>query len=256
MSGTRLAAGVALLLAAAASGADRPVTTFPPAFDSAEWTALLSKYVDGRGLVDYAAWKADAADRRRLAAYLGRFGARGEREAMTDAGRIAVLVNAYNAFIVETILAHYPVDSIRSIPGAFTAKEHRIGGVRYSLDEIEHTAVRLGGYRVHATIVCASRSCPPLDRRAYEASDLFAHADARMEAWMARPDLYRFDPEADVVRLPKYFDWYRSDFEKEGIPAVLARHAPARHRAWLSRGRFRTAFLDYDWSLNAPLPPR
>jgi uncharacterized protein DUF547 len=244
------------LAAGALAHAERPVTTFPPAFDSGEWTSLLERYVDGRGLVDYARWKASGADRGRLETYLSRFAGGPGSGVLTDAGKIAILINAYNAFIVATILDHYPVESIRSIPGAFTTADHPIGGQRYSLDEIEHTAVRLGGYRVHATIVCASRSCPPLDRRAYEASDLFAHAGARMEAWMARPDLYQFDPDANLVRLPKYFDWYRADFEKEGVPVVLARHAPARYRAWLALGRFRTAFLDYDWSLNAPPSPR
>ncbi len=207
-------------------------------------------------MVAYARWKADAADRRNLAAYLARFAAPGKEGIAADDRKIAILINAYNAFIIETVLGRYPVDGIRSIPGAFTAEVHSIGGGRYSLDEIEHTAVRLGGYRMHATMVCASRSCPPLDRRAYEAADVMDHANARMEAWMARPDLYRFEPEKNRASVPKYFDWYRADFEKAGISAVLAKHGPANFRAWLSRGNFRLAYLDYDWSLNAQEPPR
>ena len=242
------------LLGAAGGRAETPVTTFPSEIPPTEWTALLEKYVDSRGLVGYARWKADAADRRRLAAYAGRLGERGG--ALSGDAKLAILINAYNAFIIETVLDRYPVDSIRSIGDAFTARTHRIGGALHSLDEIEHTAIGLGGYRAHAAMVCASRSCPPLDRRAWEASDLPAHLDARMRAWMARPDLWTFEPDRKTVRAPKYLDWYRADFEKAGIARMLAAYGPPRHRDWLARGDFRVVYLDYDWGLNDQAPPR
>ncbi|MGH9441112.1 MAG: DUF547 domain-containing protein [Thermoanaerobaculia bacterium] len=228
--------------------AEKPITSFPLPLDSGGWTRLLRKNVDDRGLVDYSAWKSSREDLQALDAYLEKFASPGGRP--SPAEKIALLINAYNAFIVRTVLDHFPTDSIRSIPGAFTSKTHALGGRRCSLDEIEHTAVALGGYRVHATIVCASKSCPPLDRRAYEASDLVTHEEDRMRAWMARSDLYRFEPAKNVAWLPKYFVWYRSDFEKEGIPAVLSAYAPGQYRRWLAAGGFRIEYLDYDWALN------
>jgi hypothetical protein len=71
-----------------------------------------------------------------------------------------------------------------------------------------------------------------------------------MRAWMARSDLYRFEPAKNTAFLPRYFDWYRADFEGAGVARVLAAYAPERYREWLSRGAFRVEFLDYDWSLN------
>ena len=239
----------AFFLRAAVAGAEKTVSSFPSPFDASEWTSLLAKYVDARGLVAYGRWKSDAGDRRRLSEFLARLGRPGGASLETDQ-RIAILVNAYNAFIIEAVLDRYPVESIRAIPGAFTDEIHPSGGQRYSLDEIEHAAVRLGGYRVHATMVCASRSCPPLDRRAFMASDLSAHEDERMRAWMARGDLYRFDPETNTIFVPKYFEWYKSDFEKEGVARILAAFAPKRYRGWIEGGGFRLAYLDYDWSLN------
>jgi len=244
------ALGGALALAASgALGAEKPVTTYPAAVDSAPWGALLSRYVDAGGLVSYARWKADAADRGRLAGYLAQFAVRSSAP-LRDEEKVAILINAYNAFIVADVLDRYPVEGVRSIPGVFTMESHPIGGGRYSLDEIEHTAVRLGGYRVHAALVCASRSCPPLDQRPYAAADLAAHEEERMRAWMARNDLYRFEPSKNTAFLPRYFDWYRADFEGAGVARVLAAYAPQRYREWLSRGAFRVEFLDYDWSLN------
>ena len=241
--------GVLALAFAGVLCAEKTVTTFPVPPDSAPWGALLSKYVDAGGRVSYATWKADAGDRGRLAGYLARL-APGSSAPLADPEKIAILINAYNAFIIADVLDRYPVDGIRSVPGAFTAESHAIGGGLYSLDEIEHTAVRLGGYRVHAALVCASRSCPPLDRRPWAAADLAAHEEERMRAWMARSDLYRFEPEKNTVFLPRYFDWYRADFDAAGVARVLAAHAPERYREWLSRGAFRVEFLDYDWRLN------
>lgn len=242
-------AGVLVLAVPGVLGAEKPVTTYPAPVDSAPWGALLSKYVDAGGLVSYARWKADAGDRGRLAGYLAQL-APASSAPLADADKIAILINAYNAFIIADVLDRYPVDGVRSIPGAFTAESHAIGGGRYSLDEIEHTAVRLGGYRVHAALVCASRSCPPLDRRPYAGADLAAHEEERMRAWMSRTDLYRFEPAKNTVFLPRYFDWYRADFDAAGVARVLATYAPERYREWLARGAFRVEFLDYDWRLN------
>jgi hypothetical protein len=204
--------------------------------------------VDDRGNVAYSKWKSTAEDSRALDHYLAAFSANGWDSSPN--ARVATLVNAYNAFIVRAVLDHYPVDSVRSIPGVFTSAVHPFGGRTVSLDDIEHTAVAIGGYRVHALIVCASRSCPPLDRRPVDARTLPAREIERMRAWISRPELYRFEPERNTVRLPKYFDWYRSDFAKEGIPAVLAADAPDQYRRWLAAGGFRIEYLDYDWALN------
>lgn len=239
---------VSFLLATPLLGAEHPVTSFPPPFDSSDWTRLLEKHVDDRGLVSYASWKKNAADSRALDVYLAKFAAPGGSPSADE--KVALLANAYNAFIARTILEHYPIAGIRSIPGAFTAESHGIGGEKYSLDEIEHTAVALGGYRVHAILVCASKSCPPLDRRAYSAEGLSAREDDRLRAWMSRSDLYRFEPEKNLAKLPMYFDWYRADFEKPGVVKVLSAYAPSRYRAWLARGGFRIEYMDYDWTLN------
>ncbi len=243
-----LAALAGVALPAAPVGAENPVVSFPPGSSSAEWTALLAKYVDERGLVSYGKWKNDGGDRRRLAAVLTAAGEAGP-EPSRDA-KLALLFNAYNAFIVETVLDRYPVDSIRSIPGAFTAESHPFGGRRCSLDEIEHAAVALGGYRAHAAMVCASRSCPPLDRRAFDPDGLPARLDERMRVWLSRSDLWRFEPAENLVRAPRYLDWYRADFERAGVARVLSTYAPAEYRPWLARGGFRVEYLDYDWSLN------
>lgn len=55
---------------------------------------------------------------------------------------------------------------------------------------IEHKTLRpLAGYRVHATLVCAARSCPPLSRDAFREDILDKQLEEAMRRWLARADL-------------------------------------------------------------------
>jgi len=221
----------------------------PAHIDHQPFTALLARYVDARGLVDYAGWRDSGTDRAALRQYLAAFDRGGPRATGDD--RSASLINAYNAFTLSLILDHFPVRSIRAIPDAWSAKRHAVDGQQVSLDEIEHDALRpLAGYRVHAALVCAARSCPPLRRAAFTAAGLDRELDDAMAAWLARDDLNRFVPAEHRVELSRIFDWYRADFEKAGgLKAVLGRFAPVRYRA-LFESEFRIGYLPYDWGLN------
>jgi hypothetical protein len=223
--------------------------SLPAGVDHAEWDRLLGEYVDERGLVDYGRWKANAADRGALASYLARFSAAGraaEGQELAASG-----INAYNAFTVGWILDNYPTGSIRSLKDSFTARRHAVGGAKVSLDDIEHRTLRtLVGYRVHAALVCAARSCPPLRREAWRAQGLDAQLDAAMARWLAREDLNRFDPEEGRIRVSKIFDWFEDDFDRAGgVIAVLQKHGPASARETIALIDD-VKYLDYDWSLN------
>lgn len=222
----------------------------PAGIDHTPWDRLLRKYVDGSGLVDYPAWKASGEDRGVLNDYLARFApaaapARGEE-------RAASLINAYNAFTISWMVGQYPVASIRATPKPFDGRRHEIGGRKVSLDDIEHGALRPEyGFRIHAAISCASRSCPPLAARAWEAESLDVRLDAGMRTWLAREDLNRFQPDRRKADLSAIFKWFAGDFEKAGgVRQVLARYAPEADRASLATGDYSIGYLAYDWGLN------
>jgi hypothetical protein len=238
-----------LVLAACRFGAAEPVA-IPAGVDPAPWDRLLKAYVDERGLVDYRAWKASAADRKALADYLARFAAAPTPPAAGD-GRSAGLVDLYNATVVSWVLDHYPIDSIRSTPDPFGGRRHTVGGRTVSLDDIEHESLRpLVGFRVHAALVCGARSCPPLSRDAHRAGGFGQQLDAAMRRWLARDDLNHFDP-AGRASLSSIFKWYRADFEKAGgIAKVLEAFGPEAARKAARSPGFRIEILDYDWKLN------
>jgi hypothetical protein len=219
--------------------------------DHSEWSRLLAKYVDERGLVDYARWKTTPADLEALRAYLARIAAP-PKPAASGNDLAASLINAYNALTIGWVLENFPIESIRSTDDPFGKRRHRVGGEVVSLDDIEHGTVRpLVGYRVHAALVCAARSCPPLRRSAFEAARLEEQLDSAMRTWLARDDLNRVRPVENRIQVSSIFRWFAEDFEKVGgVRAVLQRDPTPEVARRLADPRLEIRYLPYEWGLN------
>src|SRR5438552_7343587 len=179
-----------------------------------EYDRLLKKYVNEQGLVNYGGWKATQADISALDDYLKQFAAKIDTPAQGNE-RAASLVNVYNAFVLRWILSNYPTESIWQLKDSFSGKRNEIGGRKVSLNDIEHGTLRpLIGYRAHAALVCAARSCPPLQRFAYTADKVGEQDDAAYRAWLAREDLNKFLPNERKVEISSIFKWFKQDFDK------------------------------------------
>jgi hypothetical protein len=215
------------------------------------YDALLKKYVNEQGLVNYGVWKQNKADISALEEYLKQFARKADNPAQ-DNEKAASLVNAYNAFMLRWILANYPTESVWSLRDSFTDRRNEIGGRKVSLDDIEHGALRpLIGYRAHSVLVCAARSCPPLQRFAYT-DDRFEEQDDRAyRVWLAREDLNKFSPGERKVEISSVFKWFKQDFEKAGgVPKILGRYAPQAVGEFAASGKYETKYLSYNWGLN------
>jgi Protein of unknown function, DUF547 len=216
-----------------------------------EYDQLLKKYVNEQGLVNYGAWKQNAADLPALDEYLHQFAAKADNAAQENE-KAASLVNAYNAFVIRWILSFYPTESIWQLKDSFSAKRHEIGGRKVSLDDIEHGTLRpLIGYRGHAVLVCGARSCPPLQRFAYTADKFDEQDDAAYRVWLAREDLNKFVPSEKKVEISSIFKWFKQDFDQAGgIPKIFGRYAPASMRDFAAGGNYTIKYLPYNWGLN------
>ena len=177
----------------------------------------------------------------------------GPRAGLLAASLVALSPNGLRPF------EHYPIASIRDIGSLFFPVWNRevatIDGRTVSLGEIEHEILRKAGEpRIHAAIVCASTSCPPLARRAFRAERLDADLDDAMRRWLASPDKgVALDRERNRVRVSEIFDWFEEDFEAQGgVLATIAGHVSEDDAAWLSGAGAgaRIEYLDYDWTLN------
>src|SRR5437867_255153 len=216
-----------------------------------EFDRMLKKYVKEQGLGNYGAWEQKAADHSALDKYLAQFAAKIDNRAQGNE-RAASVVNAYNAFVLRWILSSYPTESIWQLKDSFSAKRNEIGGRKVSLDDIEHGTLRaLIGYRTHAVLVCAARSCPPLQRFAYTAEKFDEQDDTAYRAWLAREDLNKFLPNEKKVEISSIFKWFKQDFDNAGdLPNILGRYAPKSVREFAASGNYQTKYLPYDWGLN------
>ncbi len=176
--------------------------------------------------------------------------------------RLAFWINAYNILAIDVVQRHYPIDSIRSIGGLLTPVWKQpagtIGGRSHTLDEIENEILRpLREPRIHAAIVCASLSCPPLRREPYRATELDAQLDDNVRRWLADPRKgSRIDRADHVLFVSRIFDWFSGDFGD--VPSFVASHRSAEDGAWIREQGQSLAirYFDYDWNLNGIEPAR
>lgn len=221
-------------------------------FDHTDFDRLLEAHVDADGFVDYAGL---AQGQEVLDAYIASL-ADAPFDDLARDERLALLINAYNAFTLRLILDHYPTDSIQSIPDEqrWDAVRWSLLGQTYSLNQIEHELVRpnFREPRIHFALVCAAIGCPPLRAEAYSGERLEEQLEEqtrgahRSERWL------RYHAGADTLELTSLYEWYGGDFEQ--VAGSIIEYA-ARYREDLSRdlaaGHSPTVrFLDYDWSLN------
>ena len=219
-----------------------------PTDPHAEWDDVLTRHVRG-GRVDYLLVRRDEAGR--LDRYLEHL-ARVDHRALPRSERMALYINAYNATMVREVARRIKAAySVASDDFAlFDEKVVRLKEGRLSLNELEHRIVRpIGDPRIHAALVCAARSCPPLIPRAYRAADLDRVLDANVRRWLNDPALNRVDATGKRLFLSRIFEWYAVDFGgKDGIGSWVDRYLKG------DVAGFEVGFLDYDWRLNVAAP--
>ena len=225
-------------------------------FDHALLEALLEKHVDEGGWVDYAGLGRDA---QRLGEYLDAV-SKAPFDQMGRNEKLALLINAYNAFTLRLILDHYPVESIKDIPAPKRWKDRRwnVGGRVWSLNQIEHEQIRakFNEPRIHFALVCAAVGCPKLRNEAYAAERLEAQLEDQARYTHEHGRWFRYDRDHNVIFLTKLYDWYGGDFKQAGrsVTAYAAAYSPELKRALDAGAPPRVRWLDYDWSLNDKRP--
>jgi hypothetical protein len=226
----------------------------------AAFDALLARRArnsrDGVVRVDYAGWKASAADRAALTAYIAAL-SRVNPHSLTRPEQFAFWANLYKAVTIDVVLDNWPVRSIRDIrsglrPGPWRRKLATVGGVELTLDDMEHNILRRSWSdpRVHYAVNCASISCPSLPLRAFRGATLGPALDTAARAYVNTPRGVRFD--GDVLVVSSIYKWYAADFggSDARVIAHLRRYAnePLKTRLQAATRIGRDA---YDWSINA-----
>ncbi len=225
-----------------------------PAFSHAAWSAVLERFVDAEGRVDYEGLSRDRAQLDSYLESLARVSPEAHPELFPSRDEaLAYYLNAYNAHVIAGVLARWPhLDSVwRNSIAAFNffvRMKINLGGEKLHLKGLEDKRVR-GRFqdpRVHAILNCASVSCPRLRRRAVEAATLDETLDAAMAELASHPKHFRRDDRRRTVHLSKIFDWFSSDFPPGLIDYVNSFRGPDDQ---VPHG-YKVRFLRFDKGLN------
>ena len=87
----------------------------PSAPSHAKWDALLKKYVGADGRVDYRGFQRDSHELNRYLKLLENTPP--DPQSWSGNEQMAYWINAYNAFTIQLVIRHYPVESIKDIKG-------------------------------------------------------------------------------------------------------------------------------------------
>jgi hypothetical protein len=179
-----------------------------------------------------------------------------------DAARKTFWINVYNSY--------YQVLSTRekkTNPAIFKEKLIPVAGHSFSLDDIEHGILRkyrckysMGylpqffpsklikrlavsriDYRIHFTLNCGAKSCPPIAFYPYEKLEL--------QLEVATRSFLRTETDIDtikkVVSTSKILQWFKGDFGgSKGIRSLLSKVLNRDFSGYLLR------FKEYDWTKN------
>ena len=242
---------VFVLLGSCTFSANEPESTSQPVSHEL-FNQLLQKHVSEDGRVSYTGFIADSV---KLKAYLKLLSASHPNDTWTEKERLAYWINAYNAFTIQLILNHWPLESIKDIGSRiqlpfinspWDIKFIRIEDMEYDLNNIEHSILRkeFKEPRIHFAIVCASYSCPRLLNQAFVADKLESQLEAQARDFINDPRKNQLS--AKRIGLSKIFSWFQGDFTDEGsLIQFLNNYANITIAEDAE-----IAYREYDWQLN------
>jgi len=217
--------------------------------DYSKYARLLETYVVGDG-VRYEAWANNSEDVSALDALMEEF-AEVRVPALDLSEQKAFYINLYNAGMLQAVLDHYPIQSVKEIGlvpfSVFKETFIRQGDRKLSLDDVEK-GILLKNYfdpRIHFAVNCASESCPPLLDVPFTGEALDRQLDGQTRAFARSGRAARVDQEKEAVAYSELFSWYADDFPGENPATYLNEYRDDP----LPLG-FSVKWISYDWSLN------
>ena len=191
--------------------------------------------------------------------------------------QMAFWINAYNAFVLQTVIDRYPIrgiskdyppNSIRQIPGAFERIKHRAAGRSVTLDEIEKSVLPpFKEPRVYLALGRGAVGSGRLRSEAYTGARLMQQLDAIQQEFVSEQPMVRIDRGAGQVSVTPIVSWHDAEFiaayDKDptgpyaqrsaierAIIAFLAPRLLPLEKEFLQKNEFKVTYHPFDWRLN------
>jgi len=203
-------------------------------------------------------------------------------ENLSENRRKCLFINIYNsltihAMVFQSCKGHIPESPIK-VPGFWKIHAYNIGGLVYTLDQMEHGVLRAnrghpsaGGPefpqsdprlpvclslldpRIHFALNCGARSCPPI--RVYTEDRIETQLDLAATSFLSQEVIIEKKENGSFeVNVSKLLQWYGSDFgdsPTDVLTWIIKRLASDKfHLDEIVKSGFQIIFRDYDWASN------
>ncbi len=219
------------------------------------------------GLVYYRALK---ADRGRLDRYIASLNVTpATYQAWSKSQQMAFWVNAYNAFVLQSVISHYPLKgTLKQIPGAFDKRTWRAAGKTVTLDQIEKTILPdFKEPRLYLALGRGAVGSGRLRSEAYTADRLEKQLSDIQEEFVDNRHMYRLDRMSGTLSVTPIMSWREAEFTgayADKADAVFAQRSPLERalvafitprllpseKELIRKNEWKMAFLEMDWRLN------
>jgi uncharacterized protein DUF547 len=191
--------------------------------------------------------------------------------------QMAFWLNAYDAFVLETVIDHYPIkgsskeypaNSVRQIPGAFEQIKHRAAGQSLTLDDIEKKILPpFKEPRLYLALGRGAIGSGRLRSEAYTGELLKQQLDALQTEFTSEQTMIRVDRGAGQVSVTPIVSWHDAEFVaaydpgatgtmaqrspiERAIVAFVTPHLLPLEKEFLQKNEFKVTYHPFDWRLN------
>ncbi|RPH64186.1 MAG: DUF547 domain-containing protein [Acidobacteria bacterium] len=236
---------------------------------------VLDLYVRD-GLVYYLALRSDRGKLDRYIASLGSQATATAYPGWTRDEQAAFWINAYNAFVLRTVIDQYPIRgrakeypsaSIRQIPGAFERLTHRAAGRSVTLDTIDKMILpEFKDPRLHLALGRGAIGSPRLRSEAFTGQRLEAQLKSVETECPTRSECIIVDTTTNRIAVTSVVGWHEGEFVtnygnsgkrftsrspvERAVLAFIEPNLFATEREFLDKDQFRVTYSDFNWELN------
>jgi Protein of unknown function, DUF547 len=227
------------------------------------------------GLVYYRALQSSRGSLDRYAASLNVPTA--TYESWSREAKMAFWLNAYNTFVLQTVVGRYPIKgtsssfpsaSVRQIPGAFDQTKHRAAGRSVTLDEIEKTILpEFNEPRLSLALGRGAVGSGRLRSEAYTAARLPAQLDDIQKDFVNERHMLNVDRMTGQITATPIVSWHEAEFVaaydkdsggkfasrspiERALIGFISPHLLPLEREFIDQNQFKVTFHSFDWRLN------
>jgi Protein of unknown function, DUF547 len=191
--------------------------------------------------------------------------------------KMAFWLNAYNAFVLQTVVNHYPIrghsatypaNSIRQVAGAFDQVRHRAAGRTITLDDIEKTILpEFKEPRLYLALGRGAVGSGRLRSEAYDGARLGEQLDTIQREFVSEQQMLKIDRAAGQMSVTPIVGWREEEFVaayardvsgpmasrspiERAIVAFITPHLLPLEKELVRKNEFKVTYHPFDWRLN------